>query len=100
MKKFITLMLVFLLAFGCVAGCGEDEVQKETDGNNTTKALTITDVTNTIAKMSEGAKFDFTFILNVKPIFDENSFSKEDFEKACGSFVETKADGSYDFPLK
>lgn len=68
MKKFITLMLVFLLAFGCVAGCGEDEVQKETDGNNTTKALTITDVTNTIAKMSEGAKFDFTFILNVKPI--------------------------------
>lgn len=38
MKKFITLMLVFLLAFGCVAGCGEDEVQKETDGNNTTKA--------------------------------------------------------------
>mgnify|MGYP000026664812 FL=1 len=100
MKKFITLMLVFLLAFGCVAGCGEDEVQKETDGNNTTKALTITDVTNTIAKMSEGAKFDFTFILNVKPIFDENSFSKEDFEKACGSFVETKADGSYDFSFK
>lgn len=79
MKKFITLMLVFLLAFGCVAGCGEDEVQKETDGNNTTKALTITDVTNTIAKMSEGAKFDFTFILNVKPIFDENSFSMDLF---------------------
>lgn len=56
MKKFITLMLVFLLAFGCVAGCGEDEVQKETDGNNTTKALTITDVTKHNSKNVGGGK--------------------------------------------
>lgn len=98
MKKFITLMLVFILAFGCFAGCGEDEAQKPE--GNTKKALTFTDVTNTMAQMSEGAKFDFNIIVNVKPIFDDEYFSREDFEKAFGSFVETKADGSYDFSFK
>ncbi len=94
MKKIITLMLVFALALGCLAGCGDDEKE-----GGSTKALTFTDVSKTMEKMSEGASFELGVRVNLKPVFNEY-FTKEDFETAYGSFAEAKADGTYDISLK
>lgn len=95
MKKIITLMLIFVLALGCAAGCGDDEKE-----GGDTKALTFTDVTDTIKKMSEGASVECGMEFSVEPVFDDEYFTKEDFETSYGPFLEANGDGTYTFSCK
>ncbi|MFR1518419.1 MAG: hypothetical protein ACLSVG_06555, partial [Clostridia bacterium] len=95
MKKIITLMLIFVLALGCAAGCGDDEKE-----GGDAKALTFTDVTNTMKKMSEGASFEWGMELSVEPVFDDEYFTKEDFETTYGPLLEANGDGTYTLSFK
>ena len=96
MKKMISLLLVLLLAMGCAAGCGDDEKENK---DKDAKALTVTDIHQTMSKLSEGMAFEVNFSVNVKPSFEEGTVTKEEFEAVLGSFMEAKLDGSYELSL-
>ena len=92
MKKALALLLVLVFAFGCAAGCGDDEKENA-------KAISFADVTNTFQKMADGMEIDYKVTMSVKPDFGED-MTKEQFEAAFGSLFKAKADGSYEVSAK
>lgn len=104
MKKFLAMMLVLLLALGCTVGCGGKLKDQEANKTNApeAKALTVSDVTEAMNKLSAGCELEYSFLINLKPVYptDDNGATKEMYEAIFGSFADIKSDGSFDFSLK
>lgn len=92
MRKVLALLLVLVFAFGCAAGCGDDEKENA-------KAISFADVTNTFQKMADGMEIDYKVTASVQPEFGA-AMTKEQFEAAFGSVFKAKADGSYEVSAK